>query len=364
MGTIRKRGDRFQAIVRVSGHDHEYETFASRKEAKDWIIKTEQAIEAKSLASPDLSLVTLIEQYEKEIAPKRQMADSHLAHDTRSIKKSFAGMTMRDLTGRGITDWVLKQTTSPGTRNWHVARLCGVLRQAETHWDVAVPWDDIKRCRDRMWELGYIGVSKERDRRITDAEMTTIKAQVTKGTRIPAADVFDFCLKSAMRIGEVTRIQWDDLNEAASTVVIRDRKHPRKKFGNHQVVPLLNGSLDIILRQPRTDERIFPMHPCVPSKVFLECCRRAGVEDAVLHDLRHEAISRLFEMGFQIQEVAMVSGHRDWKLLRRYTHLKPHSLVEKGRRLLEEKVHPQADASTGRTAVLPAGAGPREPNIA
>jgi len=37
-----------------------------------------------------------------------------------------------------------------------------------------------------------------------------------------------------------------------------------------------------------------------------------GVEDAVLHDLRHEAISRLFELGFEIQEVGMVSGHTNW----------------------------------------------------
>ena len=40
-------------------------------------------------------------------------------------------------------------------------------------------------------------------------------------------------------------------------------------------------------------------------------------------------ISRLFELGFAIQEVALISGHKDWKMLRRYTHLRPQSLIER-----------------------------------
>jgi hypothetical protein len=31
-------------------------------------------------------------------------------------------------------------------------------------------------------------------------------------------------------------------------------------------------------------------------------------------------------MGFTIEQVALVTGHKDWKMLRRYTHLKPEML--------------------------------------
>jgi len=44
------------------------------------------------------------------------------------------------------------------------------------------------------------------------------------------------------------------------------------------------------------------------------------------HDLRHEGTSRLFEAGFSIQQVATVTGHKDWRMLRRYTNLKPENL--------------------------------------
>ena len=333
LGTIRKRGDKFQGIVRLSTHEPQYQTFATRKAASAWIRDTEIELESRKVTSPDLLISELIERYETEIAPKRKMADSHLGHDTPSIKRSFAGMRMRDLQGRGLIDWVLKQGTAASTRNWHVARLYGVLRQVESHWEVAVPWADMNRSRDRLWELGYITLPEERSRRVSDEELAAIKANIAKGTRIPACDIFDFALKSAMRIGEICRVTWDDFNEATRTLVIRDRKHPRKKFGNHQEIPLLGGSFEIVQRQPRGEARIFPCRPECASKVFHGGAKRAGLTDVVLHDLRHEGISRLFEMGFEIQEVALVSGHRDWKLLRRYTHLRPGSLIEKERRL-------------------------------
>lgn len=68
---------------------------------------------------------------------------------------------------------------------------------------------------------------------------------------------------------------------------------------------------------------------------FRAAADKVGLEDIVLHDLRHEGISRLFELGFQIQEVALVSGHTNWKTLQRYTHLQPQALVAKERMLRE-----------------------------
>ena len=48
--------------------------------------------------------------------------------------------------------------------------------------------------------------------------------------------------------------------------------------------------------------------------------RKAEIDDLHFHDLRHEAISRFFEMGLSVPEVALISGHRDMRMLFRYTH--------------------------------------------
>ena len=63
------------------------------------------------------------------------------------------------------------------------------------------------------------------------------------------------------------------------------------------------------------------------------------IEDLHFHDLRHEGTSRLFEAGFSIEQVALVTGHKDWKMLRRYTHLKPEHLhIASVRKAIESQI--------------------------
>ena len=57
--------------------------------------------------------------------------------------------------------------------------------------------------------------------------------------------------------------------------------------------------------------------------------KRADLCDLRFHDLRHEAISRFFEMGLSVPEVAVISGHKDARMLFRYTHLRAEDLVNK-----------------------------------
>ena len=57
--------------------------------------------------------------------------------------------------------------------------------------------------------------------------------------------------------------------------------------------------------------------------------RRAGVSGLRFHDLRHEAVSRFFEKGLNTPEVAAISGHRDPRMLMRYTHPKAEAIAVK-----------------------------------
>ena len=47
------------------------------------------------------------------------------------------------------------------------------------------------------------------------------------------------------------------------------------------------------------------------------------------HDLRHEATSRFFELSLNVVEVAAITGHKDIKMLQRYTHLRAEALARK-----------------------------------
>ena len=56
---------------------------------------------------------------------------------------------------------------------------------------------------------------------------------------------------------------------------------------------------------------------------------RAGIVDTHFHDLRHKAISRFFERGLSMPEVALISGHKTPAMLFRYTHLRPEEVAKK-----------------------------------
>jgi integrase len=80
---------------------------------------------------------------------------------------------------------------------------------------------------------------------------------------------------------------------------------------------------------PRTSERVLPVSPNAVRLAWERLRTRAGIEDLRLHDLRHEAVSRFFELGLTTPEVALISGHKDPRMLSRYTHLRPEKVAEK-----------------------------------
>jgi integrase len=75
--------------------------------------------------------------------------------------------------------------------------------------------------------------------------------------------------------------------------------------------------------------------------------RRAGLVNFRFHDLRHEAVSRFFELGLSLPEVAVISGHRDPRMLLRYTHLKPETVGAK----LALALANQSDHGAGRQPI-------------
>ena len=129
------------------------------------------------------------------------------------------------------------------------------------------------------------------------------------------------------------RIEWTDVDLQRKLVTVRDRKDPRRKDGNHQKVPLLNltgfDDWTILLEQKiitRGVGRVFPHNGKSVGAAFRRVCQELKIEDLHFHDLRHEGTSRLFEAGLSIERVALVTGHKDWRMLRRYTNLKREDL--------------------------------------
>jgi integrase len=174
-------------------------------------------------------------------------------------------------------------------------------------------------------KLGLIRKGNERNRRPTLEELDRLmehfgRVRDHRPSSIPMQKIVVFALFSTRRQEEITLLRWDDLD--SDRILVRDMKHPGDKKGNNVYCELPPEALAIINSMPRDDERIFPYSTDAISAAFTRACRILGIEDLRFHDLRHEGVSRLFEMGRTIPQVAAVSGHRSWTSLKRYTHIR------------------------------------------
>lgn len=320
---------KWRALIRRKGHKDISKRFDTKSKAAAWARDIEGQILAGGiprLVASTETIAQLIAKYRKLRASTRPILDTTTEHYTlKQLTRNLGGVVAAAMTVDDLLGWAQSRRdegAGPYTINCDLSKLGTVIRYASS----GLP-DVIGAARPKLAYLGLIGGGGLRERRPTEDELERVLAWLAAEKGQIYADAALFSAITAMRRGEVCRILWSDLDDDKKMVLIRDRKDPRQKVGNDQWIPLLGDSWEIIKRQPVTDDgRIFPLHIQTVSKYFTDACKALGIPDLHLHDLRHEGISAMFERGFDIAHVAVVSGHRDWKHLKRYTQIKPESL--------------------------------------
>ena len=141
-------------------------------------------------------------------------------------------------------------------------------------------------------------------------------------------------LETGMRRGEILNVKKSHIDFNKSVLLI-----PTTKTDQPRTIPLSTDAVTVLREQLRASHSesggVIPLHeptvfdykPRGLSGEFLKLCRRKGIHDLHFHDLRHEATSRLFEKGLNPVEVATITGHKDTRMLMRYTHLRAEDLV-------------------------------------
>lgn len=327
MAVIERRGKRWRVLVRVKGHPTASKTFNGRKAAEDWGRATEDALRAgKAVPGDAPTLAELIDRYAKEMARFKPLTATKRGNLKRWAE-SLGERTVDTLTGQDVLDHVAGRDVTPATMAMEVGFLAEVLAAGRSLWNLTIP-DVVAAARPTLRRAGAVGKPVERDRRPTEEELKLLTDfyRFNFGT-IPMRDLIPFAIDTAMRMGEIMRLRWEDYRPGDKpTIQIRERKDPKNKASNSQWVPLLGESAAIIERQERKGPLIFPFKPDSVGSSFRRACERLQIADLHFHDLRHEGTSRLFEQGYTIEQVALVTGHKDWKSLKRYTNLRPDSL--------------------------------------
>lgn len=318
----------------------ESKTFARQAQAKSWGARMVQDIEINGIPDTRSSktIGELIRDYLDHPNIREKVGRDKKDVLTRLLTFEISSTPLSSMVSNTFIEHCRFRSASgasPATVSHDLAYVGSVLAAAKPLFDIDVNLDSLSVARAALSSMGIAGQSKRRSRRPSAEEFDKIydgmkdrSERSYKG--IPYHELFMFSILSCMRVGEVCAIRWDDVNEVQKAVLVRDRKDPRKKEGNHMMVPLLGEAWEIIQRQPKDNEKIFPYPPKGITLVYRAVRDELGIEDLRYHDLRREGASRLFEAGFSIEEVAQVTGHRTLNVLWQvYTELYPKSLHEK-----------------------------------
>lgn len=315
----------------------ESQTFARKQAAQAWVRKREAELDQPGAIERanriGATVKEMIDRYMVEMEKARGLGKTKLA-TLKAISESYLGaVSDQDLNCQILVEYAVWRMgpegggVLPQTAGNDLAHLGAVLSIARPAWGYEVDPQVMGNVRKVLRKLGYNMRSRERDRRPTLDELDRLlehfqSIQDRRPTSINMLKMTAFALFSTRRQEEITRIKWADLDEEGSRVLIRDMKNPGQKMGNDVWCHLPPEALAIIQTMPKALEEIFPYSAESISTSWTRACKLLGIKDLHFHDLRHDGVSRLFEMDWDIPRVASVSGHRDWNSMRRYTHLR------------------------------------------
>jgi len=264
------------------------------------------------------SLGELLQRYLAEITPSKKGADPESARIRLLLRHPLANRFVAGIRGVDIAryrDERLRKVSSATVKR-DLVIVSHLFETARREWGIQVqnPVRDIKlpphsRARDRRLQPGCGGEEGEEKRLLA----------ACSGARNPY-------LLSVVRLALETALRWENVDLTRRIAHLPDTKN-----GDARTVPLSSTSVEVLRALPRNlHGEVFPgLTTEAVKRAFARATRRAGIENLHFHDLRHEATTRLFEKGLNITEVASITGHKDLRMLRRYTHLKAEELARK-----------------------------------
>ena len=332
MATIRKRNGKYQVQVRRQGCKPITKTFLKLDDAKTWARQTEVEadqvglpVDPKVLAKTTVSMI--LERYRDEIVTKKRGHEIETLIIDAMLRQPWCKRSLAQIDSATFTEHrdTRLRTVKPCT----IKRELGILQHA---FDIAAKEWSIPLRVNPLKSIAKPVVSNRRDRRLREGELDQL-LQAAGKTRNPfILPVVRFALETAMRRSEILALRVRDVDIERCTAIIRISKngHSRTIPLSSLAVAILETTIAVMSKHDKANnERIFPITPLALRLAWVRLTKRAKIDDLHFHDLRHEAISRFFEKGLTVPEVASISGHRDIRMLLRYAHADKGRLAKK-----------------------------------
>lgn len=327
MASIRKRGTRWQAQIRRNGHKAVIRSFAQKSDAVTWARQQEVSIDrGEYWAAPDRdqqqNLDDILRRYLLEVTPQKKGASSEAYRIKRLLKTDLSQLPLAKLSGSVIAayrDKRLKEIAPASVRReLTILRHC--IEKARREWGARLSDNPVAEIDMPKGDLPRV-------RRVTSEDMAKLFVGLKTTQNPNVSRIILFAAATGMRKSEILAVRWAHIAPDQRTLLIPDSKN-----GHPRTIPLSPAAISALPQKPPSQpagDLVFPISSNALRLSWERLKQRSRIEDLRFHDLRHEAISRFFEMGLTIPEVSLISGHKDPRMLFRYTHLKANDVAEK-----------------------------------
>ena len=325
MATYRRRGTSWQVQVRRLGHQPVSRSYKTKADAELWARGIESQIDRGDLPRNhrDLGstrLADLLTRYRDTITPRKRSRHKEACRINRILKSSLAVLTLNRVTPATLAQFRDKRLSTVGAQavRHDLNLLHHMFKIAMQEWDVPLTRNPVSGIRKPPQP-------RARERRLIDGEFDRLQSTAKSLGYGTAAAIISFAVETGMRKAEILLMQWDHLDQDRRLLHI-----PETKNGLPRTIPLSARAAELIRSMRGTDDqRVFAVSVPWLRYAWDQIVSVAGMSDLHFHDLRHEAISRFFEKGLSVPEVALISGHRDVRQLFRYTHLRAEDVAKK-----------------------------------
>lgn len=325
MATIRKLRGRWQAMVRRKGMAPRSKSFDSKTDAERWARSLEAEVD-RCGALPDTRLAEnttlsqILTRYRDEISTKKRSVVSEQARINGILRRPICHCTLTLLTSADIAayrDERLK-TVAPASVVREINTISHAIDTARREWSIHLPQNPCKLVTRPSPPRG-------RTRRLMGDEDLRLLAAADRGRASYMRPLIVLAIETGMRRSELLSLEWQHIDLERRVAHL-----PLTKNGSARNVPLSTRAVETLRTLPSNGrERVFSVAPNAVRLAWERLVRRAGLTDLHFHDLRHEAVSRLFEKGFNVVEVSTISGHKELRMLGRYAHLRAVDLVSR-----------------------------------
>lgn len=307
MAHIRRHRNKWQSVVRITGHPIIAKSFTSKTDAKLWALSIESKIRRDDLGISKIKFPTfsnVATKYMKEVSPFKKSFIKERYVILALLNESWAKDPINRITplviGRYRDKYLLKVSGSSVNRSLDVISTIFTTCKKEWGYPIENPVLSIKRPKKK----------EPRDRRFSDDELN----KLIKGNRTSQIlrTIIEIALETAMRQGEILRVKAEHIKGNTLFIPVAKTK-PR-------TIPLTPKAILLF----RNTELPFKISESTLGKQFRKLCKEYEIMDAHFHDLRKQSLTNfMLRNNLSVAETMLIAGHSDPRmLLNTYNNLK------------------------------------------